>query len=297
MRKSSKAWAKYPVQIESNYYRDLKPVVTRLRKLANEIIMPELSGWSQFSYISMDDSVSEKIGQKFHQFRVNLYGQEYPIGGDPRTLGFRNLIEYQVEKSAMSMQKFHKRRFVQNQKFVIGVDPLESEPWLKPHLRDWTNVNVGLIKDIPEFAISDMQKLITESVMKGESTTRLRWIIQDKLGVAEKRAKLIARDQANKMYGSLTELRSRFNGWDFYEWDTVEDEAVRPDHKRLQGKIFAFSDPPVTVRSGKRSGEQNNPGQDIQCRCVAMILFDRQQILQLKKQPDGSYAVPKQIAA
>lgn len=265
MKKSSKAWAKYPVQIESNYYRDIKPIITRLRKLCREIIEPELSRWAKFKYFSMDDSVTEKIGQVFHRFRVNLYGVDYPMGGDPKTLAFRTLIEYQVDKSAGAMQKFHKNRFVANQKFVIGVNPLESEPWIKPFLRDFTMRNVALIKDIPEFAISDMEKLITESVMKGESTTRLRWIIQDKLGIAEKRAKLIARDQANKMYGTLTELRSRYNGWDFYEWDTVEDEAVRPDHKRLQGKIYAFNDPPVTVTSGKRAGEKNNPGQDIQC--------------------------------
>jgi SPP1 gp7 family putative phage head morphogenesis protein len=117
------------------------------------------------------------------------------------------------------------------------------------------------------------------------------------LGVSDKRAKLIARDQSNKLYGDLTELRAKFNGWEFYEWDDSDDSRVRDDHKRLDGKIYKFSEPPVTVTTGKRAGERNNAGQDIQCRCLALIVFDRTVISLLKRQPDGSYAVPAVKAA
>ena len=33
-----------------------------------------------------------------------------------------------------------------NANFVLGVDPVKSEPWLKAYLQDFTTQNVSLIK-------------------------------------------------------------------------------------------------------------------------------------------------------
>lgn len=298
MIKRSRQWGKFPKSMAIRYYGDLRPIIERLRRKVRQVIEPELAGLGKHSYIpsvSMDDSITEKVGRMFGRLRVNFFGQEYQAGGT--AIAFNNLLENQIEKTAKSLSMFHKARFQANVDHVLGVQPLRSEPWLNAYLRDWTMQNVSLIKDIPEIAIDDMQKIIIESVMKGEQTQKLRWAIQDKLGISETRAKLIARDQTNKLYGTLTELRSVYNGWEFYQWDTVEDEAVRPDHKRLNGKIYKFSEPPVTVTSGKRAGERNNPGLDIQCRCLSIIIFDRNMIVNLVRQSDGSYKLPKQIAA
>lgn len=300
--KSSKSWAKFPKSMAVNYYREIRPVTDRIRKLYKEIIEPELKNLLEFEYvenpkISHDDSVTEKTGRLFRKFRINYYGQEYPMDGDPNTGKFRRKIENKVSSSSKTLAAFHKSRFNQNAKFVLGVDPLKREPWLKGYLRDWTAQNVNLIVDLPGFAIDSMESLVTNSVMRGDSQTFLKDQIVNLLGATESRARLIARDQTNKMYGTLTELRSKFNGWEFYEWDTTEDRRVRPDHERLSGEIFKFSEPPVTVRTGKRSGERNNPGQDIRCRCVALPILDREVISQLKRNPDGSYSVPAIQAA
>ncbi len=303
--KSTKSWAKFPKSMAVNYWRDIKPVTDKIRRLYNELIEPELEALLWFAYVevpdsSMDDSVTEKIGKLFRRFRINYYGQEYPIDGDVKTIAFRNKVENQVEKDSKAIARFHKARFDSNAKFVIGIDPLKSEPWLKGYLRDWTTQNVNLIKDIPDFAVDSMENLVTQSVLRGDSQTFLKGQIINLLGVTDSRARLIARDQSNKLYGTLTELRSQFNGWDFYEWNDSNDSRVRTlanssgysDHARLDGKIFKFSEPPVTVFKGKRAGERNNPGQDINDRCVALVIMDREKISQLKKQPDGSYAIP-----
>jgi len=283
------------------YYSDIKPIVSKLRRLTNDLLYPNLKNFAGIQYVkdsSMDDSVTEKIGKLFHRFRVNYFGQEYPLDGDIKTAELRGLIHKQVAQTAVALAGFHKQRFDTNANFVIGVDPLKSEPWLNAYLRDWTNKNVLLIKNIPLMAIDEMQQEVIKSVMSGKSTTSLRWNIQQKLGLAETRAQLIARDQTNKLYGTLTELRSRFNGWEFYEWSGVGPGGnERPDHIRLNGKIFKFTEPPITVTTTKRAGERNNPGQDIQCQCVAIPIFNRELIIQLVKQPDGSYALPKQLAA
>ncbi len=77
------------------------------------------------------------------------------------------------------------------------------------------------------------------------------------------RGRLIARDQANKLFGALNEDWALRGGDDEYIWVTSKDERVRPGHARLDGTVQRYSKPPNT---GRREGE-NNPGQAVSCRC------------------------------
>jgi len=284
-----------------DYHRQIKPVTTRIRQEYQKTVEPELKKLLEFEHVedanvSMDDSVTEKIGKIFRRFRINYYGQEYPIDGDPKTANFRRKIELQVERSAKALAVFHKKRFSQNSNFVIQVDPLKSEPWLKGYLQDWTMQNVTLIKDIPIRTFDTLEQQVATSVLRGDSQTFLKEQIAKTLNVSDTRARLIARDQTNKLYGGLTALRAKFNEWPFYEWDTSDDERVREDHKRLDGKIFSFNSSEWPVID-TRTNEKGIPGSGIQCRCIALIIFDKSIISRLKKQPDGSYAVPTITAA
>lgn len=297
--KSTKAWAKYPKSIEVNYWRSIRPVSERIRKEYQKTVEPELAGLLGNEIVavpdySMDDAVSEKIGKLFRQFRINYYGQWFPIDGDPKTISFRGKAENQVSKDAKAISRIHKKRYDDNQKFVLGVDPLKSEPWLRGYLRDWTAQNVSLISGVPDFAIDTLEQKVTRSVLNGDSMTFLQKEIGKVFNTSENKLKLIARDQSNKLYGALTQFRANANGWDFYEWSDSGDERVRTDHRRLDGKIFKFSEPPI---QDTRTGSRGNPGQGIQCRCLSIIIFDREKISLFKKQPDGSYLVPSIKAA
>ncbi len=293
-RKSSKQWRKFPETLDDNYKSRLSPVTKRLRKLYKELIEPELEKLKGFEYIdlekiSFDDSVEEKINKRFHDFRVNYYGVSYPLEGDPKTLVFRNKVEKQANIESKSVARVHKRRYNKNVDFVLGVDPLKNEPWLNGVLRDWTAQNVGLIQGIPDFAIDSMQSTVMQSVLRGDSTTFLKGLLAGVLSDSDKRLKLIARDQTNKLYGALTKFRSQANGWDFYEWSDSNDSRVRKDHERLDGKIYRFSKPPVIVTTGKRAGTRGNPGDDIQCRCVSLVRFEPE--WRFKAASDGSYTL------
>ncbi len=283
-RKSTKQWAKFPMTLDDNYRSRLKPVTSRIIKLYQELIEPELSAWTKHEYInlkkiSFDDSVEESIGKKFHEFRVKYYGVSYPLNGDPRTLSWQNKVEKQVQIESKSVSRVHKRRYDKNVNFVLGVDPLKNEPWLSGVLRDWTDWNVRLIKDIPDFAINSMQNIIMESVMRGDSTSFLKGELSKIMSKSDSDLKRIARDQTNKLYASLTKFRSQSNGWDFYQWSDSNDSRVREDHVVLddlsskKGYYFRFSDPPIMVTKGKRAGQRGNAGDDIQDRCVSIVSF------------------------
>jgi SPP1 gp7 family putative phage head morphogenesis protein len=295
--KSSKQWKKFPVTLDFNYKSRLNPVTKNIRELYKELIEPELEKISDFEYIetdkkSFDDSVEIPVEKKFHEFRVKYYGQSFPLNGDPKTLAWRNKVEKQIKIEGNSVANTHKNRFKSNVNFVLGVDPLKNEPWLTGVLKDWTAQNVSLIKGIPDFAIDSMQATIMESVRRGDSRTFLKNQLAKILTDSDKRLKLIARDQTNKLYGALTKFRSQENGWDFYEWSDSNDSRVRKDHERLdnisnKGGFFRFSDPPVIVTTGKRANTRGNPGDDILCRCVAIVSFLPE--WRFKAASDGSY--------
>lgn len=92
--------------------------------------------------------------------------------------------------------------------------------------------------------------------------------------VSESRAKLIARQETKLMTVKYKQIRFEEVGITRYRWSTVGGTAahpVRDDHKALEGKIFSFQDPPIVDTRRNRRG---NPGEDYNCRCVAIPLMD-----------------------
>jgi SPP1 gp7 family putative phage head morphogenesis protein len=57
------------------------------------------------------------------------------------------------------------------------------------------------------------------------------------------------------------------NGVKKYIWSTANDIRVRDRHRSLNNKVFSYDDPPVV---DKKSGRRANPGEDYNCRCVAI---------------------------
>lgn len=105
---------------------------------------------------------------------------------------------------------------------------------------------------------------VRELFGSGESNGLRVEVLRDKLlergDVSRSRAELIARDQTLKLAGSINEARQKDAGLDSYTWSTSNDERVRPEHAALNGQIFTWAIPP----------EPGSPGQDFQCRCIAV---------------------------
>lgn len=78
------------------------------------------------------------------------------------------------------------------------------------------------------------------------------------------RAKLIAVDQTGSIHGQLNVKRQHANGFDWYEWDTMEDERVRPSHAALDRTAHKYDGSDIDII----------PGEEIRCRCVATPLED-----------------------
>jgi len=142
---------------------------------------------------------------------------------------------------------------------VVGVDVLGAEPDLSPRVSEFVAENVALIKSVPNAMFDDIEKTITRALREGTRWEVLAAQLEQRHGVAESSATLIARDQVGKFFGEMNRVRQGALGITHFIWRTVHDARVREEHAALDGQRFAWDAPP---------GE-GIPGEPINCRCGA----------------------------
>lgn len=130
--------------------------------------------------------------------------------------------------------------------------------------RQSINEQVDLITSLPREAAQRVHKVIIDGMSTG---TRASTVAQEVLKtgkVTESRAMLIARTETSRIATELTAARARTAGCTHFVWKTASDMDVRPSHKELNNKIFAFDDLPIV------DGQPLLPGGTFNCRCFAM---------------------------
>ncbi len=140
----------------------------------------------------------------------------------------------------------------------------------------WVSENVDLITKMDTYTLNRMNKVLTEQIKAGSSIETIAKRIDQSFGVGESRARLIARDQAEKLNAQVTQDAFSAAGLTEYKWLTARDERVRDgvpsgagNHKILDGTIQSWTNPPDTGGSEGR----NHPGVAINCRCIAIAVL------------------------
>lgn len=157
---------------------------------------------------------------------------------------------------------------------TLGIDLMDdyyNGEFYREILDRWIDQNVSLIKSIPYDCLNEMQAITQKGFVDGRTITDISKDIQKAYSVSRSKALFIARDQMAKLNSEITQHQQRDAGVNRYIWSTSGDERVRESHAALDGKVFSWDSPPVV---DKRTGRRAHPGEDYQCRCVALPLFD-----------------------
>lgn len=160
--------------------------------------------------------------------------------------------------------------FQRQVKAALGVEVIVPEAWRAATLDTFVVQNLDLIGSLTGGALDTAKGIITTGVRGGLRVEDIARQLEDQLDVTESKAALLARDQTLKLAGEMTELRQRNVGVEEYDWDTSDDERVRPAHAALEGTRHAWNDPPIV---DPRTGRKAHPGGDYQCRCQAIPVF------------------------
>jgi SPP1 gp7 family putative phage head morphogenesis protein len=235
-----------PLALRAQYARDLVALVRRIGDVVKDVVVSRLPQLErQASVVAVLDT--RDAPELFDAVKVKL---EFAFS--PERL--RKLTRGVGEESAR-----HQRTQLERQLSKVAVDVLGAEPYLDGAIRDFTRENLALIRGLKDDTLADLERRVTRAVADGQRASEIATEIEERLGVSESRARLIARDQVSKFQGDLAQLRQRELGITKYKWSTLGDGRERDEHKAQDGKVFEWGDPPPT----------GHPGEDVQCRCYA----------------------------
>lgn len=279
-----------PDGVQREYLRDLRRVVRRLRELVEAELAPALRGGAQRVDAPPPPPPDGGFGPPeqpydLGQLRLALrqaaeqWAAEFPdreleaLGrkiGD-RTQRFQRQQWNRQVDAALGLEPgsttaAEKAGFMLRARSLASVDPTRSETWLEPKIRDFAWGNARLVTKMVDETKRQIEEVVTTAAREGVRHEVLAKLVRERTGVAESRAKLIARDQVISFYGDLARTRQQEAGVTGYTWRTSRDNRVREEHEALDGTKQTWAQPPVV---DTKTGRRAHPGEDILCRCQA----------------------------
>lgn len=177
--------------------------------------------------------------------------------------GAQELAAY-FAQSAERRASAHLRRVLADAGVSVEFQTTQA---MRDVMRATVQANVGLIKSIPQKYLGQVEGVVMRGVQAGRDAASVARDLQEQLGVARRRASLIARDQNNKATASLARVRMVEAGLEEAIWThSAGGHEPRPSHvaagqRRARYRISeGWYDPHEKRRV--------QPGELINCRCV-----------------------------
>lgn len=150
--------------------------------------------------------------------------------------------------------------------------PMVMTPLMRDTISEEYTQNINMyIKDWYEQDIVKLRQRVEEAVSEGYRADHMRDILEAEYGVATRKASFLARQETSLLVSKYRETRYKDAGLNRYRWSTSHDIRVRHDHRVLNDRIFDWDHAPITDEA---TGARNNPGQDYNCRCVAIPIVE-----------------------
>jgi SPP1 gp7 family putative phage head morphogenesis protein len=170
-----------------------------------------------------------------------------------------------IDKMASRLVEYSRSQWQAQLKGSLGIT-LGADPNLAPLVERFRARQGDLIVSLAKDKVARVKSVLRE---QGSDATvdDLADRIQEETGATESRARLIARTETTTFNSQLSIARHTAAGIKEFTWSTSNDERVRESHADLDGKVFAYSDPPLV------DGERTLPGQTYNCRCSAIAIL------------------------
>ena len=269
----SKAAPRYPANLEREYVR----ITNAYMALLNQILQARLPALRQA--IAAERERARREADARHDAGESGYGMNETIADafeqiasifEERALSFG--LENRLSALANQARRRSIREWRRMVRQTLGIDIMQDYfmgEFYRKALTLWGVTNVDLIKTIPKTALVDMQNIVLDGWRQGITNTAIGQQIKEAYGIHRRRAHFIARDQMAKLNADLSQAQQQDAGVKEYIWSTSGDERVRERHEELDGKRFSWNDPPEVA-----PGRHCHPGQDYQCRCVSLPVFN-----------------------
>lgn len=294
-RKKTRDFAlpQFPDRIVQDYSKALINEVNAIDRLIKEILFPHLDKITGTknerldSKVRMDISLKELSGVRLvaeliRRIKSKFFAETLEEDQEPSQRLFARSARRISEKFLNQANQFAEKKFVTEFENQTGTKPLPQHLNVKDFIEDATRKNTNLIKTVPQKHFNDIQRLTEAAVSSGQLSSDLKKELIKVAKESKNRFRLIARDQIGKLVAVTSEARQLNLSVTHYIWKTSQDQRVRSfsnsngssDHARLNNALIPWSQAPITIFKGKRSGERNHAGMDINCRCGSQPVYD-----------------------
>lgn len=266
---------RFPTLIESDYATALVELVTRSRDALAPLLeaLPWLLGAAGAARgVRIDEDESQLTSRM-----IERASRMAEAASD------RTIVEGLASKAGQQVSAHQRGELDRQSRAALGVSVPTVDQGIGPLIRHFTTENAALIKSLAGRPVDDVAKIVTRAFTTNAHPDTVAAEIQARYGIAERHARLIARDQIAKLNGQITAARHQELGLKRYRWRTMRDRRVRPTHRDREGKIFEYGKGPI-------------PGTEICCRCVEEPMFDDILALLGGPAPAPLVSVPKSLA-
>lgn len=211
-----------PTLIEADYAHRLVGIVNQLRSVVQR----------STSDLRFDDTRSaqarramERAKQEVEHSGPHLDSLAYDFG---RRVSVHQRLEFQRQAKA-----------------ALGIDVSPMDPQIASLVDGFVHENVMLVKRLQGRTLDDLATLLTRAAADGATGDQVTAEIEKRFGIAERHARLIARDQVTKLESKLTQARCTEIGIGSYRWvSLLVGKNRRPEHVERHGKRFRYDSPP-----------------------------------------------------
>lgn len=146
---------------------------------------------------------------------------------------------------------------------------LQMTDYTRAAMKAAVGENVGLIKSIPTEYLAQVSKYTWAAVEGGFDLKTLTDNLDHAYHIGRNRAKLIARDQSNKVHAVMEQARRKELGVTRAIWrHSTAAKKPRPSHVKANGEVFDIE------KGMYLDGEWVLPGQLINCGCTSRAIIE-----------------------
>ena len=242
-----------PRLIEADYAGRLVAIIDRMRAVMARLLPGILAGLPRADGARVDASDAARGRREVERARIEI---EDAI----------NVTQLEGVASEMGRRTAaHQAGEIQRQaRAALGVDVVLLDLKVPSLIDGFVHENVKLIGSLKNRTLDELENIVARAYASGTRAAAVGEEIAARFGIAERHARLIARDQIGKLNGQVTAARHRELGIASFVWRSMRDRRVRPRHAHLDGQRFAYDKPPA----------DGLPGQPIACRCTQEPVFD-----------------------
>ena len=179
------------------------------------------------------------------------------------------MIQEQRIGSARSWKEMARRRSAIGKEIYEYIQT-EMQGSVGRRVAEMVSENSQYIKTLPaqwaDYASKQAFRMTMEGKRPEEIEAELRKVIPEHM---QKNLKTIARTESAKANAAIAQARAEDIGIPCYIWRTCKDERVRASHRRMEGVVCFWNNPPSPEGQGFY-----HPGNIYNCRCYAEPILD-----------------------